>query len=787
MVRIVPFQKAEAHPGGLLTVHLEQAAAQAAESVASAGAWVRMVAVLSALFHDLGKATVYFQRLLTDKVKTRLSSHSPAGAALSWWLTERFGLDPKARVAVFTAILQHHGGLGGTDGWDRPFRNLRHGLGDEDSDLKRQLVTIDFEGIGRWLPGALDRAGYRNLAKDLPGEARFDSESVVQSVLKPKGVMVLALDEALSTLRDAVGFVTAFGALITADRIHTATGEIFPRQSCPADAVSVYKERNFAGAGSPIDLRRKSIADEVMRTWLDHAGGNLFTLTAPTGTGKTLAVLDAALRVRSLLGEGGRPPRIIYCLPFTSIIDQNYKVFQEVLAASGFSRREDMLLKHHHLTEGLYRTDTTEYLPDGAGQLLTETWQSEIVVTTFHQLLYSLLSSRNGDLMRAGQLAGSIVLMDEVQAVPLKYWSALRHVFGAASAEIGCRFVLLTATRPLIFRTEDPEVRELLPSHREHFQALSRVRLHCRHHCAVTLDGFVEEVSSMLRSDFRPALIVLNRRRAVPEVFRALRERFPERRAIALSTNLTPWDRRARIRLIRALARKNIPFTVISTQLIEAGVDLSFPVVHRDMAPLDSIIQACGRCNRHGEAAEGEVFLWEIVAEGGDGRPGGPLWSRVYDSPLIEVTKEVLGDAPHYEEKDFQDLSLAYFEHCNRRMEQSPVEKCLREGRFSDIGREFRLIEDGPPTVSCFVIRKRADRELWERYERLESDRSLSDSVRKGRFREFRHAFFEHVIQIHAPAGPSRAAVIPIEEGPETYTRESGFVSLPQEASTCTF
>ena len=786
VMKIIPFEIAEAHPGDPLTLHLEQTASQACRSVSSAGPDVRLIAGLSALFHDLGKSTVYFQKLLKDKIRTRLSSHSPAGAVLSWFLTGRLGVELKVRLAVFSAIRLHHTGLGGLDGWDRSYRNERLEMQDDRSELRRQLSAMDLAGIAEWLPGALDRAGFRELLRPMTN-AKIDLEALNQDFCNPTGITLSKLGEAFVTDEDAIGFLAAFGALLTADRIHTATGVTFQRRGLPGDVAFVYKTNKFAGVEKQINLRRKAIADEVMRTWLDNIDHRLFTLTAPTGTGKTLAILDAALRVRKILEDQDNPPRIIYCLPFTSIIDQNHKVLQEVFATIGLARREDILLKHHHLTEGLYRTDTAEYLPDGAGQLLTETWQSEIVVTTFHQLLHSLFSGKNANLVRAGQLPGSIVLMDEVQAIPLKYWSALRRVFGAAAAGLGCRLVLLTATRPLIFSPDDPDVRELLPSHREHFLHLSRIALNCRHHCPVTLEQFIEEVSSMLQRDPRHTLIILNRRRAVGDVFSALRKRFPRRCIIALSTNLTPKDRRARIRLARTLTRKGISLILVSTQLIEAGVDLSFPVVHRDMAPLDSVIQACGRCNRHQEAGMGEVFLWEIVSRNDDERSVTPLWRLVYDAPLIEVTKDVLGNVPRYEERHFLDLSCDYFEGCRKRMEQSPVGESLRKGRFDRLELEFQLIAEGPPTVSCFVIRTRADRELWDRYDRLANDRAISDSVRKARFREFRHAFFERVIQVYGPPVSSKTSVVPIETGPDSYTRETGFVSLSREASTCTF
>jgi CRISPR-associated endonuclease/helicase Cas3 len=580
------------------------------------------------------------------------------------------------------------------------------------------------------------------------------------------------------------------GGLLAVDKIDAATqGSEIVRQDLPSEAVALFKARQFgpASAGS-LDERRACIAEEVTRTWLDHLSAPLLTLTAPTGSGKTLAIMNGALAVRKAIQRAdGYAPRIIYCLPFTSVIDQNHGVFRAVLKANGLGEREDVLLKHHHLVQGLYRTEDTEYQSDGAGQLLTETWQSEIVVTTFHQLLHTLLSNANASLKRAGQLTGSIVLMDEVQALPLCYWEGLRCLFQSAARALGTRFVLLTATRPLIFRPEDAY--ELLPSHPGHFKALSRVRLLCHQHTPVTLDTFADRLIESLALDPRSMLIILNRRRAVRSVFTQLQDAFPNQRLIALSTDLTPRDRRARIHLIQRLLRNGKSCIVVSTQLVEAGVDVSFPVVHRDLAPLDSIIQSAGRCNRHdiGDAA-GEVHLWDIHGQNKHGKLGEPLWQRIYDSPLIEVTTEVLRNQDQWAESDFLMLSQRYFESCWRRQEQARMDEWLATGNFIKLQQEFKIIPAGPPTTSLFIVSRPYDAELWQRYVEIHSNDDLPSLQKDQQFRKIRHAFFERVIQIYPPpyTDPENP-ILRIEAGEESYTRETGFVAPPQEQSACVF
>jgi len=796
-VRPSPFSESLAHPGDPLPLHLLRVAEQASGSLgAGARPEARLVAYLAGLFHDLGKATAHFQQYLHTERRTRFTPHARVSAALAWWYTANAGLPLWVRLAVLIAIFRHHGALNQED-WGQLLLGLRGDFREDDPVLSEQLSSLDLEGIGRWLEETLPRsvAGFPLAPPVLPPT----SDAVRQAVLSRQGAGLRDLRKAFPGLDEALVFLAGFGGLLAADKVDAATrGSEFPRRELPAGAVAAYKAAQFTGPPGVLDEQREQIAAVVERTWLAHPEERLFTLTAPTGSGKTLAVLNAALKVREALRVDGRPcPRILYCLPFTSVIDQNHEVFRAVLRAGGAPDREDVLLKHHHLVDGLYRTEglqgeVVEHQPDGAGQLLTETWQSEVVVTTFYQLLHSLLSRRNGNLKRAGQLAGSLVLLDEVQAVPLRYWRGLRHLFQAAARALDTRFVLLTATRPLIFRPEDAV--ELLPDHDQHFRALSRVRLHCRHREPTSLATFGEHLAETCAQDPRPTLVILNRTAAVGELFAMLRETLPERKLIALSTRLTPRDRRARIRLVRRLLRAGEPCILISTQLIEAGVDVSFPVVHRDLGPLDSVIQAAGRCNRHGAGvAPGEVHLWRLVATKADGQPGSPLWQRVYDSSLVEATLAVLGERETWEEAEFLDLSRRYFEACWQRRDQEPVEEALAAGDFQKVESSFRLIEDGPPTRSLFVVARRPDGELrptdevlWERYRDIQADQGLTPADKERRFRILRRAFYERVIQVYAPPD-SDEPIQRLDAGAATYTRETGFVALPREESVCIF
>ncbi|MBO8085829.1 MAG: CRISPR-associated helicase Cas3' [Marichromatium sp.] len=778
-----PFSETLAHPGDPLPAHLQRVAERAAASIApGARPEIRALAYHAGLFHDIGKATPWFQDYLLGRGRRSvLSHHAELGALLAWHYSGALDWPLWQRLALFIAVRRHHGALA-FDHWSQLLARTRAAFAEPDCALRTQLGALDLAGIHGWL---LERL-------QLTAPLSIPDPETIESGLRGRAVAGSRLRRALTTLDEALSLLAGFGALLALDKTDTAlAGARRQRQVLPVDAVSRYKARHFEVAPAPdsLDARRAQIAETVTATWAAHPEAPLLTLTAPTGAGKTLSLLDAALRLRALIERRDAvAPRIIYCLPFTSVIDQNHAVLRGVLAESGLDAREDLLLKHHHLSESRYRDAENEYEADGAGALLVETWQSELVVTTFHQLLYTLLSPRNANLKRAGQLTGALILLDEVQALPLRYWAALRQLFMTAARVYGARIVLLTATRPLIFRPGDAV--ELLPDHEVHFRALARTRLHVHHREPLTLDAFGERLAAALADDRRATLVVLNRRRAVRALFVQLRERLPGRPLVALSTDLTPFDRRARIRLIQRLRARGEPVVVVATQLVEAGVDLSFPVVHRDLAPLDSIIQAAGRCNRHAEAdGTGEVHLWQLCATRADATPGEPLWRRVYDAALIDVTQGCLGTRAYWDEAEFLSLSQDYFSGCWARQDQTRVDELLARGDLLGVEQGFRLIESAPALVALFVVRRPADARLWARYRALRDDPTLAPAEQKRAFRAFKRAFHERVIQVHVRDGEGidRDEINRIEAGPATYDRAAGFVALPIEDSSCIF
>jgi len=446
-------------------------------------------------------------------------------------------------------------------------------------------------------------------------------------------------------------FLQGFSQLLDADKLEAGARAHLPaRIELPIQAVSAYKRKVFSGKSPQgLDALREQAYRDVIHQPLD-SGQRRYTLTLPTGMGKTLTGLAAALKLREAVARAtGRAPRILYALPFLSIIDQNAQRLKDVFQIALGWVDSLVLLTHHHLADLQYRErreeETLQEWDFAASRLLTEGWHSEIVITTFVQLFETLLAWRNAAARRVNKLTGAILLLDEVQALPSYYWPLVRNLLTYATERLNAYVILMTATQPYLL----PHARELVPDPDCYFRALDR------------LDVFVDLHETPLEAfaaGFRPEadksyLFVTNTIASAQRLFALLQERLDEPIAF-LSTGVVPKERLHRI---EALRNRRFRFAV-TTQLIEAGVDLDFDVVYRDFAPLDALVQAAGRCNRH--ATPGKRGAFHVVSWVDEkGRRFSP---RIYDPVLLEHTRALLEGCRHLSEPEFIALLSPYYE-----------------------------------------------------------------------------------------------------------------------------
>jgi len=327
-----------------------------------------------------------------------------------------------------------------------------------------------------------------------------------------------------------------------------------------------------------------------------------FSLTVPTGGGKTLSSL--AFSVDHALVHGLR--RVIYAVPFTSTIEQNAAVFRRALAGAG----RFTVLEHHWNAEP----------SDEEGRwsrFATENWEAPLVVTTNVQFFESLFHNKPSRCRKLHSIVRSVIVLDEAQAIPVGLLEPTLAALSELVRNYSCTVVLCTATQPALTRRDGFEIglpppREIVPDVPALFQTLRRVEIEPPR--SLDNDSLASELAAQ-----RQALCIVHTKSQAREVFELLRDHIgePADSALArlsclhLTTDMCAAHRLLVIRLVRRRLRLGLPCRVVSTSLIEAGVDVDFPVVYRAMAGLDSIAQAAGRCNREGRLARhGRVVLF---------------------------------------------------------------------------------------------------------------------------------------------------------------------------------
>ena len=407
-----------------------------------------------------------------------------------------------------------------------------------------------------------------------------------------------------------------FSALIDADRQDTADSEkpktARHRQQGEYRSWNLLIDRleNKYKTFEPkncVDEIRKEISTHCLHAAKQPKG--LFTLTVPTGGGKTLASLRFALHHAKEHGID----RIIYVIPFTSIIDQNAQVVRKILEPKACPEDAGKIVLEHHSNIGADVQSWKE-------KLLTENWDAPVVFTTMVQLLEALFGAGTRGARRMHQLAKAVIVFDEIQTLPIRCVHLFNNAINFLVDHCGSSIVLCTATQPLLGSVDEKKgtlklfkKNELMPDVGKLFVDLKRVHVHDYRkspgwtypEIAALAVGQVEKKGS--------CLVVVNTKKAARFILEEAKKRGLE--IFHLSTGMCPEHRKQMLKTIRQKLDDKKPILCVSTQLIEAGVDVDFRTVIRMLAGLDSIAQAAGRCNRHGGPEIGNVFVVNPLEE----------------------------------------------------------------------------------------------------------------------------------------------------------------------------
>jgi CRISPR-associated endonuclease/helicase Cas3 len=447
---------------------------------------------------------------------------------------------------------------------------------------------------------------------------------------------------------------------------------------------------------TPVNRVRREVYDACLAAAARAPG--FFRLTVPTGGGKTRSGLAFALR--HALAHG--LDRAVVAIPYTSIIDQTAQVYREILEDGDAGDDGRAVLEHHSAVAAREDAEEAPVTPAAAwGRLATENWDAPVVVTTTVQLFQSLLGQRTGVCRKLHNVARSAIVLDEVQTLPPHLLEPTLDVLRELVAHYGVSVVLCTATQPALDAAPGfdglPDVREIVPDPARHFAALARVNYEWR---GATEQWSWERAADELRGAARGMAVVNTKGDAL-----ALLDALDDPDALHLSTLLCGAHRRAVLAEVRRRLDGGEPCRLVATQVVEAGVDLDFPLVLRALGPLDRVVQAAGRCNREGRL-DGLGRVVVFAPEEGRQPPGA---YRVG----TDTTQVLLRAAPDGLDLDDPAVYRDYFRRFYDGMEldREGVQRLRRSFDYPEVARRFRLIEED--TVSL-VVRYRGAGEKGE-------------------------------------------------------------------------
>lgn len=564
---------------------------------------------LTGMLHDIGKGTEKFNAYLhyclanpKDKSLRGSVDHSTAGAKFiydNFYSTN--DSDPYKKLAaqiISLAICSHHGGL--IDCLDL------NGIDKFTERMKKDIEIFYNEAISNLKEECLNAANI----SDLFNKSKKEIRVILEKINK--------IDRTAKFGQFAAGMLEKFlfSCVIDADRYDTYLFMEDMGQKQNIDKAALWNELadilenelRYYPKSSKIDFLRGEISISC-KNFAENRPG-VYQLSVPTGGGKTLSSLRYALAHAKKFNKD----RIFYIIPYTTIIDQNAKEIKDILA------HEDIVLEHHsNLVVDSDDENMQEYY-----KLLTERWNSPIIFTTMVQFLDTLFGGGTQAVRRMHNLANSIIIFDEIQAIPIKCINMLNSAINFLSNICNSTVLLCTATQPLLSTTEMPlklsENANIIPNLHEKFEQFKRVNLVDKRliggYSTALLKDFILDKMDQAES----VLVILNTRNSAKEVYNELKKAntdLPKEKQyyiFHLSTNMCPSHRLNVLQDIKdRLGHERI--ICISTQLIEAGVNISFGCVVRSLAGLDSIAQAAGRCNRHGENPCSDVYIVNVERE----------------------------------------------------------------------------------------------------------------------------------------------------------------------------
>jgi len=520
---------------------------------------------ISANFHDIGKLSSEFQSYIRKETNKK-TTHAIEGGYLFPFLIDRIDKD---FLPTFFSIVKHHLSLSNikddvykygnnfdndfkSEQWIRKIKTIKHNLGVSVED-----DAEDFHGLFRQF--------YDNLESFMGIEAFF--------LFKQRYSRLILVDKFEAIFSKPYQNIEHFTQEKIDEHLQTLHSRIAKKQE---EYPNEY---------------RTNARETIFKNFEQKDDSNIYLIKAPTGIGKTFIALELALKI----AQKHPKRRIITAIPFTSIIDQTHQEYEGVLGSG-------QVLKYHHLTK--YQQDDTDEKEQFSQKVfLSDIWHEHFIVTTFNQLLYTLFSNHNRDNVRLETLRDSVIIVDEVQNIPRTLLKSVSFIFNEFSKRYNIDFIIMSATMPNIY--DEFENAQIVSNDSFYTEKNNRYILSYEENL-----GSYEALSEVIFHEEGSVLCVVN----TIEKAKTLYKLIDNTDCYLLTTHQTPQHRKEIIELIKCRLKHGEKIILISTQLIEAGVDLDFDVGYREFAPFGSIIQMAGRVNREGKRGNpSEVMVFDYI------------------------------------------------------------------------------------------------------------------------------------------------------------------------------
>jgi len=656
-------------------------------------------------FHDFGKYTSFFQNYLLKKgiINGTLKQHARIGGITAYNLLEN--KDKRLALISLFVIFRHHTQLCDILDFPKAFNDdLQYIFDEQKTDIQKFISQIENE---LEIP-------------DLNSYLNYPDEKEIR-----KSYKYWIIKDA--NIRDYFLVNYMFSLLTEADKLDASYTVQYPLKLISENSVDdrfgkpdiLKKQKLFDLSNNEIrNLCRADVVSNIERD--DILNHKIFTLTAPTGIGKTMTALDFALKLKTKLkSKTGIESQIIYALPFINIIEQALNEYKSTLPGEikviGHYQYADVFGKNEKQNNDDFEQNYNQKL------MSVDTWQGDIVITSFVQFFETLIGHRNKLLKKFNHFANAIVILDEVQTLRLDQMPLIGAALFYLSKFLNTRIILMTATKPKIFELAQQEILEmegdkvepfeLLKTNKEIFALFKRTKIVPLLNISFGDDlalGFLNEVFLKKWNFSKSCLIVCNTVNCSIEIHNKISEYIVDQElenpVHYLSTNIIPAHRAERIQLIKSELERGKAPILVSTQVVEAGVDLDFDMGIRDLGPIDSIIQVAGRINRNNNSDKHHSPLY--VVDFGD-------VSKIYGQITALQARSALQTKSEFNEETYFNLIDSYFNNVASRSSFSKFNKIFESMKMLRYDGEitaderpvssFRIIEESQTSVAVFI------------------------------------------------------------------------------------